>query len=223
MHPAASSDRFVDDAARTALTYLAAADPRPDEPADAVIGFGTFDLRLARFCGDLYAQGAARVIVFTGGIGAGTADLGQPEANAWADELARSHPRIPRAQVILENRSTNTADNIRLTAELLKRAHPRLAFGRGIRTALIVASPTRLRRVALTLRQLLPALHTVRCVAEANFDRERALHDSKGIPFVPHLTGELDRIVDYPQRGWIAPEPLPPHVAAAHAVLRRQP
>jgi uncharacterized SAM-binding protein YcdF (DUF218 family) len=216
-------DALTDAAARSAYTYLSATDSLPDGVADAVIGFGTFDLTLARFCGELFTRGAARCIIFTGGYGAGTADLGQPEADAWADELRRSHPGVPRDRVILENRSTNTAENIRLTAEVLQRDHPQRAFGRGLRTALIVASPARLRRVGLTLRQLVPAVRAWRCLPATSFERERALHDSKGIPFVPHLRGELDRIVDYPRRGWIAAEPLPPAIARAHAVLRRRP
>jgi hypothetical protein len=216
-------DALTDAAARSAYVYLSATDPRPDEAVDAVIGFGTFDLTLARFCGELYAGGAARCIIFTGGCGAGTADLGRPEADAWADELRRSHPDLPRNRLILENRSTNTAENIRFTAEVLQREHPERAFGRGLRTALIVASPARLRRVGLTLRQLVPAVHAIRCLPPTSFERERALHDSKGIPFVPHLRGELDRIVEYAPRGWIAAEPLPPAIAQAHAVLRRAP
>lgn len=216
-------DPLVEAAARMAFTYLAATDPRPDEPADAVIGFGTFDLSLARFCGDLQAQGAARIVIFTGGIGAGTADLGQPEADAWRDELRRAHPNFPADDLIVENRSTNTAENIRFTAELLTRSHPRLAFGRGLRTALIVASPARLRRAWLTLRHLVPAVRVIRCLPPADFERECAVHDSKGILFLPHLAGELDRIVEYPARGWIVAEPLPPSIAAAHAVLRRRP
>lgn len=210
----------ADLAARRAFAWLAATDPLPAETADVVIGFGTFDLALAEFCGELHARGLARWIIFTGGIGAGTADLGQPEADAWRERLARTHPDVPRNRVILENRSTNTAENIRFTGELLAREFPELAFGAGLRTALIVAAPPRLRRVRLTLRLLVPTLRVARRLPGADYDREHALHEGKGIAFLPHLCGELDRIVAYPARGWIAPEPLPPEIAAAHEVLR---
>src|SRR5450759_4968089 len=83
--------------------YLAETDPLPSASADAVLGFGMFDLKLPRFCGELYARGLARHIVFMGGIGAGTGDLGMPEADAWLAELRRSHPHIPQEHVITEN------------------------------------------------------------------------------------------------------------------------
>ena len=205
----------VDSAAREIFAYLSATDAPPAEPCDAVLGFGTFDLTLAAFCGELHARGFARRIVLTGGIGAGTADLGRPEADAWRDEILRLHPQIDPRSIIVENRSTNTAENIEFTAALLTREFPELAFGRGLRTALVVASPSRLRRVKLTLQKRLPELRIWRRLPAVDFDRESALHESKGIAYLPHLAGEIDRIRDYPTRGWIAAEPLPAEIIAA--------
>jgi hypothetical protein len=34
-----------------------------------IVGFGHFDLRIARTCGDLWQQGLASRILFTGGVG----------------------------------------------------------------------------------------------------------------------------------------------------------
>ncbi len=208
-------------AGETLLAYLAASDPLPAPPADAVIGFGMFDLRLARFCGDLYRRGSARRIVFTGGIGAGTGKLGGPEADAWLHTLREAHPNIPAEHVIVENRSTNTAENISFTAALLARDHPALTFGAGLRTAVIVASPSRLRRVLLTLRKLQPALNVVRQCPPFEFADEQRLYAANDVDYIDHLSGEIDRLRDYPARGWIVPEPLPPEIIAAQAVLHR--
>ncbi|HWL14795.1 MAG TPA: YdcF family protein [Opitutus sp.] len=207
-------------AARAVFAYLSATDPLPETPVDAVLGFGTFDLALAEYCGALFTAGRVGWIVFTGGFGAGTADLGRPEADAWRDALFAAHPAIPRDRVIVENRSTNTAENVAFTAALLASQHPPLAFGAGLRTALMVAAPSRLRRAKLTLQQRQPGVTAFRSLPAADFDREYTLHESKGIAFVPHLLGELDRITTYPARGWIAAEAIPPEIAAAHAVLQ---
>lgn len=207
-------------AARRVLAYLAATDPLPPQPADAVLGFGVFDLELPRFCGELHLRGLAARIVFTGGLGAGTGMLGAPEADAWRAELRRVYPEIPDNIVILENRSTNTAENIRFTADLLARDHPSLTFEAGLRTAIIVASPSRLRRVQLTLRHLHPALRTYRQLPPFTFERELALYTQNNVNYLAHLVGELDRLIDYPARGWIASEPLPSEISAAHAELR---
>lgn len=207
-------------AAERALAYLAETDPAPNEHADAVIGFGVFDLALPVYCGDLFAKGAARRIIFTGGLGAGTGQLGGREADVWRDALRRSHPSIPDDAVILENQSTNTAENISFTANLLAHEFPALAFGEGVRSAIIVASPSRLRRVLLTMRKLQPGVRVVRRLPEWNFEAQRALYSANGVNYIAHLAGELDRIVEYPARGWIAAEPLPPEIAAAHARLK---
>ena len=207
-------------AAELVFRYLAATDPLPSAPANVVLGFGMFDLKLPRFCGELYARGLARRIVFMGGIGAGTGDLGMPEADAWRSELRRAHPHIPPRDIITENRSTNTAENVAFTAALLAREHPELVFGGGIRTALVVASPSRLRRAGLTLRHLQPTIRIFRQLPGVSFGEEQALYAANGIDFVAHLVGELDRIARYPALGWIAAEPLPPAIAKAHARLR---
>jgi uncharacterized SAM-binding protein YcdF (DUF218 family) len=207
-------------AAREVFAYLSATEPLPAEPVDAIIGFGMFDLRLPVFCGKIQAQGHAPRIIFTGGIGAGTGDLGQPEADAWRDALFHAYPDFPHDHLIVENRSTNTAENIAYTAALLERDHPTLVFGRGLQTALVVASPSRMRRVKLTLQHLQPALRVIRCLPRTtSFDREHALYTAQGQDYLAHLAGELDRIVSYPARGWIAAEPLPDAIAAAHATL----
>lgn len=203
------------------FTYLATTDPLPSVPMDAIVGFGTFDLSLARLCGELHLRGCAPLIIFTGGIGAGTADLGQPEADAWRAELRRSHPTIADERVILENRSTNTAENIDFTAELLARQHPGRALGAGVRAVIGVASPSRLRRVALTWRKLQPAVPLLRQRPPmATYATEKALYEAKGFHYDGHLCGELDRIVDYAERGWIAAEALPKEILGAHARLR---
>lgn len=207
-------------AAERVHDYLSVTDPLPVSPADAVLGFGMFDLRLPRTCGELFTQGHARRIIFTGGIGAGTGKLGGPEADAWRAELRRSHPAIPEKDIILENRSTNTAENVLFTAELLARDHPSLAFGQGVRTAIIVASASRLRRAGLTLRLRMPALAFFRQTTPTSFDAEFALYAENDINYFDHLTGELDRLIAYPQRSWIAAEPLPAEIVEAHAVLR---
>lgn len=217
MRPA---DPAVTAAAQQVFAYLAECDPLPATACDAIIGFGMFDLGLPRFCGNLFRQGAGRQIIFTGGIGAGTGKLGGPEATVWRRELRLSHPDIGDDRVIVENQSTNTAENIAFTAKLLEQRHPPLRFGAGIHTAIIVASPSRLRRVGLTLRRLQPDVRVFRQRPDTDFDHEQALYAHHDIDYLAHLSGELDRIVEYATRGWIAGEPLPPALVSAHAQLQ---
>lgn len=207
-------------AARRLFAYLSECDPLPRGACDAIIGFGVFDLALARHCGDLFRQGRGRHIIFTGGIGAGTGNLGRPEAVAWREELRRSHPDIAEDAVILEDESTNTGENIAFTAQLLRQRHPELRFGEGIRSAVLVASPSRMRRVWLSMRRQQPHVQVFRHAPSPHFERELALYAEHRVGYAGHLVGEVDRILDYGTRGWIEAEPLPAAIAAAHLRLK---
>lgn len=207
-------------AAKLLLSYLAESDALPDEPADAAIGFGIFDFAPAHACAELFLQGRVKKILFTGGIGGGTGDLGGPEADIWGEHVLRAYPALRPEDIIRENRSANTGENVAFTAALLARHYPALAFGTGIASAVLVASPSRLRRVGLTMRQQAPAVRVFRHAPPVDFDRERGLYERQLTPYLPHLLGELDRLDRYAAEGWIAPEPIPPHVRAAQQTLR---
>ena len=196
--------------------YLSARRPLPEwMDADAVVGFGHFDLRIPRRCADLRAAGRARLIVFTGGLGAGTADLGMPEADAFAAELVRSRPGVARVEIIRENQSTNTGENIRFTSDLLLRRHPGKAFGRGIHSAVLVATPARMRRVWLTFRAIVPEVEAWCMPPDSDFGQDDVLYRAKGQDLLATMMGELDRLATYPARGWIVREAIPLPVLAA--------
>ena len=72
------------DAARTLWSFHRV----DDEPAqaDIIIGLGSYDLRVAGRCADLYRTGYASRILFTGGSGNWTRDVFErPEADIFAD------------------------------------------------------------------------------------------------------------------------------------------
>jgi len=199
--------------------WLAVRDPLPTVRFDAVMGFGHFDLSIPCRCAELVRKGRAGRIIFTGGIGAGTADLGQPEADAFAAELGRIAPEVgPPA--LIENRSTNTGENIRFTAEMLRSLDAPLALGDAIRSVLLVATPCRQRRVWLTWKKLVPDVAACNAPADEDMESLRALYTTKGEDIRRQLVGEFERIRDYPARGWIAGDEIPPAIRDAAADLR---
>ncbi len=203
---------------RIFFDWLALRDAEPLTPCDAVIGFGHFDLAIPRRCAELVRAGKASHLIFTGGIGAGTADLGMAEADAFITALAREHADLA-ARAVCENRSTNTAENIRFTRELLLATNPRLALGSGIRSVLLVATPCRQRRVFLTWRKLMPDIPAVNLPPLHTFESLAALYASKGDDLVQQMLNEYQRLRDYPAKGWIAEAPIPTALhEAAHAL-----
>jgi hypothetical protein len=198
------------------FNWLALRDPHPGIRFDAVIGFGHFDLSIPRRCGDLVREGCAQRLIFTGGIGAGTADLGRPEADAFAAELAKDDADLAR-QAIVENRSTNTGDNIRFTRDLLESSG--LALGAAIKGVILVATPCRQRRVWLTWQKLVPEVAAWNSPPLTDYDSLRALYAAKGEDIRRQLIGEYERIRDYPARGWMAEGNIPSAVHEAAQFL----
>lgn len=89
------------------------------EKADVILGFGCYDDNVARRAAQLYHQGYAPRIVFTGGLGRNTTGLfAKSEAENFAGVAVALG--VPEEAVLLEDRSTNTRENILFTRCLLE-------------------------------------------------------------------------------------------------------
>lgn len=205
--------------AATVLNFLGRSEP--PRRALAVIAFGHFDLRIPAKAAELFEARWCEWIICTGGIGAGTADLGQPEAQAFGQYIAKRLPHIPNDRIIIEDRSTNTAENLRFTARLLRDQDHPLELSAPGQQFLLVANPYRQRRVWLTWRKLFPHSIAINCPPPFDLESERQLFARKGESLEEHLVGELERIETYPDRGWIERETIPPEVSAAGNNLRQ--
>jgi hypothetical protein len=182
---------------------------------DLVVGFGHFDPKIPARCCELARRHPSSLVLFTGGIGAGTADLGKPEALFFADEARRLDPELDGARLVIESASTNTNENILMSLTLLARRDPPVLPGQRLRRAWLVANAYRQRRVFLTCRKLLPEVALVNAPPETTFEREHALFAAKGQDLTAHIRGEIERIATYGARGWIAADVIPDGVAAA--------
>ena len=91
----------------------------PLEQADCIVGFGNFNTDIARRAAQLYHQGFAPKVLFTGGLGRNTEGLlPVPEAVRFAKVAMECG--VPEGDIILEPNSTNTKENILFTHEKLE-------------------------------------------------------------------------------------------------------
>lgn len=92
------------------------------QKADCIVGFGNFNSNIARRAAQLYLQGYAPKLLFTGGLGRNTLGI-LPEAEA--DRFARVAMEcgVPEKDILRENKSTNTAENILFTRKTLEDMH----------------------------------------------------------------------------------------------------
>ena len=91
----------------------------PLEKADCIVGFGNFNTDIARRAAELYHQGYAPKVLFTGGLGRNTEGL-LPEPEAVRFARVAMDCGVPECDIILEPDSTNTKENIVFTRQKLE-------------------------------------------------------------------------------------------------------
>ena len=89
------------------------------QKADCIVGFGNFNTDIARRAAELYHQGYAPKILFTGGLGRNTEGL-LPEPEAVRFAKAAMECGVPAEDIIIEDKSTNTKENILFTRTKLE-------------------------------------------------------------------------------------------------------
>ena len=90
------------------------------QQADVIVGFGNFNTDIARRAAQLYHQGYAPKILFTGGLGRNTEGL-LPEPEAVRFARVAMEWGVPKEDILLEDKSANTKENIEFTRQLLEK------------------------------------------------------------------------------------------------------
>ncbi|HYK56616.1 MAG TPA: YdcF family protein, partial [Flavisolibacter sp.] len=89
------------------------------QPSDCILVLGSHDTRVAERGAELYLQGWAPLLVFSGGLGRLTKEeWSETEAELFAKIAIEKG--VPPDAILIENRSTNTGENILFTQQLLK-------------------------------------------------------------------------------------------------------
>jgi len=177
------------------------------EAADCILVLGSHDPRVAARGAELFLAGWAPLLVFSGNLGALTSEIwDRPEAEIFADVAAAMG--VPRERMLLESRSTNTGENVDFSRTLLDE--------RGIHPtrAIVVQKPYMERRTHATFKQRWPELEVIVTSPQIAFDAYP--NDAISREDVIHImVGDLQRLIVYAEKGWSAPQAIPPQVMEA--------
>ena len=172
--------------------------------ADIILVQGSHDLRVAQRGAALFLDGYAPRIVFSGGLGNLTREVwDEPEAEKFAT-VAREMG-VPETAMLLESQSTNTGENVQLTRRLLEREN--LDPDRVI----LVQKPYMERRTYATFRKVWPEKDAVVTSPQLDFDDYPTSEISKE-KVITIMIGDLQRIRDYPARGFQIEQHIPTEV-----------
>lgn len=185
------------------------------EKADCIVGFGNFNTNIARRAAELYCQGYAPKVLFTGGLGRNTAGL-LPEPEAVRFARVAMACGVPEADILMETESTNTAENILFTRRLLEE--------RGIPHSHIlgVHQPFMERRIFAAMGVYWPEPRFT--VTSPQVTIPEYLEDAKkqGVTenaAVSVIVGDFQRMDLYAKKGYQIPQEIPEEAWAAFRQL----
>lgn len=180
-------------------------------PCDAGIGLGSHDLGVATLAADLYHAGLFPVVVFTGANSPTTAArFPRGEAVHYAEQAMALG--VPQSAIIIEPEAVNTGQNITCSRRALADA------GITPGSVMLVSKPYMQRRAYATARKLWPEVPVV-CVSEelSLDDYLKQMGDDKLV--IDMLAGDLQRVIEYPAKGFAIPQDVPPEVLDAYQRL----
>jgi uncharacterized SAM-binding protein YcdF (DUF218 family) len=180
-------------------------------PCAAAIGLGSNDIRVAAFAARLYHAGLFPVLVFTGANSPTTAGrFPRGEAVHFAEHAIGLG--VPASAIIIEPEATNTGQNICYSRRVLRRA------GIHAGPVLLVSKPYMERRAFATARKAWPEAEVVCASEPIGFTGYlRAFGDDQLV--IDLIVGDLQRIIEYPARGYAIAQDVPAPVLAAYRRL----
>lgn len=183
--------------------------------ADVVLVLCSHDKAVAERGAQLFLDGWAPRLVFSGGLGVITRHLwSEPEADQFA-AIAVSMG-VPREAILVENESSNTGENVAFTRRLLA------LHGLDPSSFIVVQKPYMERRSFATFHRIWPGKHVMVTSPRVSFDDYLARYSNETLTpddVVSIMVGDLQRIAVYPARGFQIPQEIPDDVWGAFREL----
>ncbi|MCG9648825.1 YdcF family protein [Vibrio brasiliensis] len=182
--------------------------------ADCIFVLCSNDLRVAEHAAKLYLEGWANKVIFSGGVGRLTEGMfSGSEAQAFADH---AHDLgVPIADIIIEDKATNSGENVVFTHQLLRRS------GLDFHSFILVQKPYMERRAYATFVKQWPAEYSHICVSSPKtafcdyFGEEIDLTTT-----VTAMLGDFERIKHYPSLGFQIEQPVPDSVETSYQAIK---
>lgn len=175
------------------------------EKGDLIFCLGSHDLRVADRSSELYKKGFAPKILFSGGFGNVTKDWKVSEAEQLTERAVSLG--VPRHDIFVENKASNTGENIRFGYELLQLSNYE------VKRMILVQKPYMERRTFATFMAQWPGDAIEIYVTSPQVSLEEYISDDIPLEKVINLmVGDLQRIKEYPKKGFQIKQDIPDEV-----------
>ena len=180
-----------------------------EEPrrCDVAVVLGSHDIGVADRAAELYRLGFFDRMVITGANSPTTLSrFPRGEAVHYRERVVEQG--VPGSAVLMETEATNTGENLRLGRALLD------AEGVTPTTVMFVCKPYMERRVHATVLKQWPEVEALCASAPLDFDAYLpTVGDDRLV--LDTMVGDLQRVMEYPARGFAVPQPVPEDVRDA--------
>jgi uncharacterized SAM-binding protein YcdF (DUF218 family) len=179
--------------------------------SDCIFVLGSHDMRVADRGAGLYLQGWAPLLIFSGGLGNFTKDMWlEKEADLFAKRAIELG--VPKEAILIENKSTNTGENILFTQQLLKQHQL------DPQSFIVVQKPYMEKRSYATFKKHWPDKQLIVTSPQISFED----YPNDEIPLqrvINIMVGDLQRIKYYPEKGFQIHMDMPAEVWQAFESL----
>ncbi|MFF8378883.1 YdcF family protein [Streptomyces sp. NPDC015661] len=177
-------------------------------PYSVAIGQGSHDLGVADAAVALYKRGMAPLLVFTGASSPTTRER-MPHGETVHYQERAIGLGVPASEVMVDPRARNTGENIRFSRDLLNEA------GITVSSVLLISKPYEERRSYATARKLWPGVEIVSASSRMTLqDYVDSIGDARLV--VDMLVGALQRLLVYPEQGFVISQKVPAEVIASY-------
>jgi uncharacterized SAM-binding protein YcdF (DUF218 family) len=181
------------------------------EKSDCILVLGSSDLSPAHRACDLFFEGYAPVIIFSGKYGVGK-NLEKSEAERYAEVAYKRG--VPKEVVFLEDQSTNTGENIIFSKKLIEKEN--IAHNKMI----LVQKPYMERRMYATFKKIWdePEIYVTSPIIEyEEYINNNLYYDKDEI--INRMVGDFERVKEYPKLGFQIPQEIPENALRAWEAL----
>ena len=179
--------------------------------SDCILALGSHDLRVAERAAELYLQEYAPLVIMSGGLGNFTKDMWtEKEADQFATIAIKKG--VPEKNILIENQSSNTGENILFTQKLLeeKKLNPQ--------SFIVIQKPYMERRSYATFKKHWPDKDLIVTSPQISFE-EYPTNDIPVEKVINIMVGDLQRIKLYPEKGFQIYQDIPADVWNAYETL----
>ncbi len=175
------------------------------EQANVIIVLGSYDMTVPKRAIELYKKGYAPIILFSGAYGLYTEGVfKKTEAETFADLAVEDG--VPEKDILIEDQSTNTGENIKFSKRLLEEKNIKVG------KCILVTKPYMERRAYATFKQHWPELEPMVTSPTGDMNEYLAVTGFDKRQVVNTIIGDTQRIKLYPEKGYQIFQEIPANV-----------